>query len=203
MPIKIKCQICGKIVIKPPSERNRKYCSTKCYGVAQKSRDKRICSIPECNLFVQSLGFCNRHYLRYKRYGNPLAFAPKKKRKTYIRIKPLNKYHKNCLSCGKSFETYRQKAKYCNHKCYGLHIKKPFILKSGYKKILLPTHPRADRKGYVFEHILILESNLNRSLYKDEVTHHLDNNKLNNNPINLIVCKNNSEHIFLYHSERS
>lgn len=72
---------------------------------------------------------------------------------------------------------------------------KPFIIKKGYKKLLIPLHPRSDKKGYVFEHIVILESALGRQLFDGEVTHHIDGNKLNNSPENLTSFFNNSVHI--------
>lgn len=49
-----------------------------------------------------------------------------------------------------------------------------------------PDHPRAQR-GYVPEHILVMEEQLGRYLTRDEVVHHRDRNKKNNAPDNLEV----------------
>lgn len=38
---------------------------------------KRICLVNDCNDFVLAHGYCNKHFLRWKRNGNPLSFAPR------------------------------------------------------------------------------------------------------------------------------
>jgi hypothetical protein len=55
----------------------------------------------------------------------------------------------------------------------------------GYIRILQPAHHRADNKGYVGEHILVLENKLGRFLLDGEVPHHRDGNPGNNCPENL------------------
>lgn len=50
--------------------------------------------------------------------------------------------------------------------------------------VRLPDHPRARTNGYVFEHILVMESALGRHLRRDESVHHRngvrDDNRLRN-----------------------
>ena len=58
----------------------------------------------------------------------------------------------------------------------------------------MPEHPKATVEGYVREHIVVAEYKLGRPLSKDEVVHHLDENKYNNEPENLIVFKTNADH---------
>lgn len=66
------------------------------------------------------------------------------------------------------------------------HFHKGFIITaSGYKLLRKPKHPNADKKGYVREHILVMEKHLGRYLTYDEVVHHIDRNKLNNDISNL------------------
>lgn len=50
-------------------------------------------------------------------------------------------------------------------------------------------------------HCIIAESIIGRSLKKDEVVHHIDKNKLNNHPDNLMVMLR-SDHTKLHHKER-
>ena len=75
-----------------------------------------------------------------------------------------------------------------------------YVRSDGYVNIFKPDHPRASKTHpYVPEHILVVEKMLGRSLkyygshHKDnEIPHHIDCNKSNNNPKNLFVC-NRSE----------
>ena len=64
----------------------------------------------------------------------------------------------------------------------------------GYAMIKQPGHHRADKRGYVFEHILIVEKLLGRLLNDTECVHHKDKNKKNNYPDNLEVLFSNTEH---------
>ena len=63
-----------------------------------------------------------------------------------------------------------------------------------YKFIYLPTHPKASSNGCVYEHVLVAEQKLGRYLKDDETVHHIDRNKKNNNPENLMVFATNSDH---------
>lgn len=69
------------------------------------------------------------------------------------------------------------------------------MIQEGYIYCLHPNHPKAkSKKGYVAEHILIMESIIGRRLKEKEMVHHKDGNKLNNSDLNLQLIKNRGEH---------
>jgi len=68
-------------------------------------------------------------------------------------------------------------------------------IRHGYIFILSPKHPNANNHGYIRKHRLVMEKLLGRRLKNEEVVHHIDGNKKNNNPNNLMLFPNNSIHI--------
>lgn len=73
----------------------------------------------------------------------------------------------------------------------------------GYILTKLRNHPRTDKRGYVFEHILVMESHLGRYLQGEECIHHKDGNPRNNNLNNLQLCRDNSEHKLIHRREKA
>lgn len=66
-------------------------------------------------------------------------------------------------------------------KCRG----KFYINSYGYKMYYIGD--KSYKGGYVSEHRIVIELQLNRRLKKGEVIHHIDGNKINNNPKNLFL----------------
>ena len=52
----------------------------------------------------------------------------------------------------------------------------------------------------VYEHILVAEEKIGRPISKSEPIHHIDFDRLNNDPNNLHVCENHSEHNRIHNS---
>lgn len=76
------------------------------------------------------------------------------------------------------------------------------VTNRGYRKLLAHGHPRADRDGYVLEHILVIEKLIGRYLKAGEVVHHRDGNKLNNSVDNLDLFKSHADHLRYEADER-
>lgn len=121
-----------------------------------------------------------------------------------------NNYSGVCEQCGKKFETYRSPSnftknpRFCSLKCTGkaqsgennpAYTGGRYINADGYVVIFMPNHPNSGVRKTVFEHRLSMECKIGRYLTKEECVHHIDGNKSNNDPNNLMLFKNNSEHI--------
>lgn len=66
-----------------------------------------------------------------------------------------------------------------------------YVDTNGYTLVYIPDHPKAiasgSFQGYVYEHVLIAEEMLGRPIQSGDVVHHLDENRSNNSPDNLLV----------------
>jgi len=58
-----------------------------------------------------------------------------------------------------------------------------------YDVVFYPGHPRADPEGFVPRYVVVAEEKIGRPLRKGETVHHLDYNKTNDNPENLLVLQ--------------
>jgi len=67
--------------------------------------------------------------------------------------------------------------------------------KTGYIAFLKPDHHRATSDGYVLEHILVAEEKYGKKILLENIVHHIDGDKVNNEPENLYLCED-MEHQF-------
>ena len=70
--------------------------------------------------------------------------------------------------------------------------------KRGYVLAMSKGHPRANRDGYVWEHIRVVERALGKYLPSTAIVHHMDGNPSNNAPKNLVVCPDQAYHKLLH-----
>lgn len=60
-----------------------------------------------------------------------------------------------------------------------------YITKGGYVRIRIPSHPKANQSGSVFEHTVVMEKIMGRKLELGENVHHKNRKKDDNRPENL------------------
>jgi predicted RNA-binding Zn-ribbon protein involved in translation (DUF1610 family) len=59
------------------------------------------------------------------------------------------------------------------------------VKKGDYDYAIVRNHPKASDRGYVLYHRIIMENHINRLLLDNEIVHHIDENKHNNDIDNL------------------
>lgn len=102
-----------------------------------------------------------------------------------------------CLNCKISFLAHFKKirkggGRYCSNKCQmaiqanAKYFNGKLLNERGYV-IVKQKGDKAMKSGYCYEHRLVAEEKLGRPLLKSEIVHHIDGNKLNNHPANLMV----------------
>lgn len=74
---------------------------------------------------------------------------------------------------------------------------------AGYVMALRPDHPRANKGGYVMEHILIAESAMAMLLPRGAEVHHVNGIRDDNRNSNLVVCQDRAYHQLLHLRQRA
>lgn len=174
------CLMCGKEYSARTDSKNM-YCSCKCAGRARTERSKKYAQCPVCGeIFLQKRKeriYCSSEC------------------RTKDRLKRLTLV---CDECGEKFERVechvRGKHNFCSKECYNkwMQSKAPDgeqspRWKGGVSMQNDYIFLREDKRKYRAEHRIIVENYLGRKLESNEIVHHLDGNKLNNEISNLMI----------------
>lgn len=178
------CEMCGTL-FKHRKDHDTKYCSRNCAGKAMSEKKKKYAICPICGK----------------------SFMKKRSTMTYCSRECANKSRENkkivkCENCG--IDVQRQpchvkKHVFCSKKCYNEWKSKNMVGKKSF-------HWRGgeyEGNGYLFtrqkdgtykqNHRIIIESFIGRPLSEDEIIHHIDGDKKNNDISNLAIVSR-SEH---------
>lgn len=167
---------------------------------------------------------CGKHCRKKRSPGNMITHPKFCSQKCSGEYKSLNAPGKTmnfkgiCEQCGKEFHTYRSpsnmkkiKPRFCSLKCLGKSQEgknNPAYNggkhkdANGYYVLFMPDHPYSSKRKTILEHRFVMECKIGRYLKPEECVHHIDGNKSNNDPSNLMLFKNNSEHIKHHYNER-
>ncbi len=74
---------------------------------------------------------------------------------------------------------------------------------NGYVLLMRKEHPRANRDGYVMEHILVAESAIGFYLPDGVEVHHINGIRDDNGHKNLVVCQDHTYHLLLHQRARA
>lgn len=81
-------------------------------------------------------------------------------------------------------------------------LRKPYMTRKGYIVECHPGHPRADKNGYVFAHIIAYEKHAGTQVPLGYVVHHINGIKTDNRPENLTMMTSREHTIFHNKSRR-
>lgn len=155
------------------------------------------CSVDDCTneAVKKKVCLCGKHYARLRRHGDPtkLLIFP---REAFCLVEGCNR-----TVSGKGFcELHRQRAKkYGNPGTAKLRRKangEGSINKKGYK--ILVINGKAQK-----EHRLVVEKALGKPLPPTAIVHHLNGDKTDNRPCNLVVCPDEAYHQMLHRRQQA
>jgi hypothetical protein len=164
----------------------------------------RICNIPGCDREYYARGYCNPHYRSKKRSGELEV----------IYHRSSNPNHKNCEACGREFKvkpSNYDRIYCCSMECnkkrrkYAMpKMEEHYNWQGGnhYHKTLgrhfITINKRASkRRNIMYRYRWVMEQHLGRELSPDEVIHHIDGDKTNDDLSNLQLMTQ-SEHAKLH-----
>lgn len=149
------------------------------------------CSVADCQRPIKYTGLCGMHYKRLWRHGDvDKILQPKKLPEMECSQPDCDRQigHSNglCIICNQRLTRYGRLNNILSPKGSG------YLDAQGYWRI-----PGRDGNS-VLEHRDIMEKSLGRRLTSEEVVHHIDEDKLNNDLSNLMLLNNQSEHMKLH-----
>lgn len=71
-------------------------------------KSNKICLIESCNGKIVAKGYCNKHYRKFKKYGDPLYVLKNMDRDPICTVEGCNNKHNSLGYCKKHYERFKQ-----------------------------------------------------------------------------------------------
>lgn len=148
----------------------------------------KVCAVPSCTHVIEARGWCHGHYLRWIRSGDVQADKPLERR--------TQPEHCTVDGCGRrSYSEGLCRTHHTRLRLTGsVRADVPIRVSTGdgsishgYRQVPVPPDQQWLTRGqsYVLEHRLVMARMLGRPLKDDEVVHHINGDRLDNEPENL------------------
>ena len=179
------CKQCGELMFR--RQKDSKFCSKECQYESRR--------IPKIDLICTH---CKKNY-QVQHHRTDSKFCSKKCQLESNRIPKIDLI---CTHCKKNYQVqhHRTDSKFCSKKCYTKHShmqSNEITTNSGHISIR-----QEDSSKYQARHRVVMEAHLGRDLHEDEIVHHINYNKSDNQIENLDVLSK-EEHGFAHGTLRN
>lgn len=155
------------------------------------------CSVHGCGDRPRSKGLCNKHYIKLRKFGSPDAGE------TYHpRMHGATCSVDGCTAPARSKGLCNKH--YKHRRAHGSPTSGSFRAENGAGTVI-STGYRAIRMNdrYVLEHVAVAEKAIGKRLPAGARVHHVDGNRLNNEPSNLVICPDDAYHALLHRRQEA